>query len=141
MNSLNGFKIATGNLCQMKGWDRVPVHVIWMLFTEEVGELASAIRQHQKIFKKNMKKDSGTDLIQEFGDVFSYLFQLAFMFNIDLDLMWWHHYQKASAKIYGPVLYGEQPGMFNGESSGKRPLLLRQGRGPQESYNVDGNVS
>lgn len=142
MNSLNGFKMATGELCKFKGWDRVPIHVVWMLFTEEIGELASAIRQYQNIFKKNLKKDVGNDLVQEFGDVFSYLFQLAYMFNIDLDMMWWHHYNKARAKIYGSVLYGEQSRVFNGQGCGKCPLLLQQGemqQGQQDNTNVERN--
>jgi len=33
----------------------------------------------------NLKKERGTDVMMELGDVFSYLFQLAHMLNIDLD--------------------------------------------------------
>lgn len=100
MNSLNAFKYATGQLCQVKGWDKASVYNVWLLFTEEVGELASAIRQDQRLYKKTLRKDRGVDLESEMGDVFSYLFQLAFMLNIDLDAMWMNHYQKAYNKIY-----------------------------------------
>jgi hypothetical protein len=34
------------------------------------------------------------------GDVFSYLFQLAAMLNIDMDQMWELHQQKVKTKVY-----------------------------------------
>jgi len=74
---------------------------VWLLLTEEVGELASAIRQHKKTFKKmNLKKERGTDVMMEMGDVFSYLFQLAHMLNVDLDQMWNEHKSKMVTKKY-----------------------------------------
>jgi NTP pyrophosphatase (non-canonical NTP hydrolase) len=36
----------------------------------------------------------------EMGDVFSYLFQLAHMLNVDLDQMWELHRQKIKTKTY-----------------------------------------
>jgi len=71
------------------------------LLTEEFGELASAIRQYKKTFKKvNLKKERGTDITMEMGDVFSYLFQLAHMLNVDLDDMWHQHNKKMKYKKY-----------------------------------------
>lgn len=85
-------------MCKMKGWDNVPVDTIWLLFTEEIGELASAIRQRQKRF---IKYGSHKDEVQnEMGDVFSYLFQLASILNIDLDKMWVDHLNKMRYKVY-----------------------------------------
>jgi NTP pyrophosphatase (non-canonical NTP hydrolase) len=58
----------------LKGWDRAPIDTVWLLLSEEVGELASAIRQYKKMYKKtNLKKERGTDVMMEMGDVFSYL--------------------------------------------------------------------
>jgi len=72
-----------------------------MLYTEESGELASAIRQVLKYCRKtNLKKERGIDVVMEMGDVFSYLFQLAFMLNIDLDEMWTRHQDKVKTKMY-----------------------------------------
>jgi NTP pyrophosphatase (non-canonical NTP hydrolase) len=72
-----------------------------MLLNEEMGELASSIRQNQRIYKKTgLKKDRGTDVAMEMGDVFSYLFQLAHMLNVDLDEMWELHRQKIKTKVY-----------------------------------------
>ena len=84
-------------ICRQKGWDKAPIHKVWLLFTEEIGELASAIRQHQGMYKKIGKQ---VDVANEMGDVFSYLFQIAYMMNIDLDRMWEVHKQKMVTKIY-----------------------------------------
>jgi hypothetical protein len=37
----------------------------------------------------------------EMGDVFSYLFQLAYMLDVDLDEMWLRHKQKVQDRSYG----------------------------------------
>ena len=98
---MNRFKDYTGNLCIKKGWDKVPIDTVWLLLTEEIGELASAIRQYKKTYTKtNLRKERGTDIKMEMGDVFSYLFQLAYMLNIDLDDMWQRHQQKVSQRNY-----------------------------------------
>ena len=99
--SLNYYRDETKKVCKSKGWDRAPVDTVWLLLSEEVGELASAIRQYKKTFKKqNLKKERGTDVMMEMGDVFSYLFQLAHMLNVDLDQMWEEHRHKMKGKNY-----------------------------------------
>ena len=99
--NLNVYRDATKNMCIDKGWDRVSVNTVWLLLTEEIGELASAIRQHTKTFKKqNLRKDRGVDVQMEMGDVFSYLFQIASILNIDLDEMWYKHQLKIDHKNY-----------------------------------------
>jgi len=88
-------------MCKEKGWDRTSVSTVWLLLTEEIGELASAIRQNSRIFKKSgLKKNRGIDIQSEMGDVFSYLFQLADMLNVDLDAMWASHRVKAMNRKY-----------------------------------------
>ena len=84
-------------ICKMKGWDRASIQKVWLLFTEEIGELASAIRQNMGMYKKSGKL---INISAEMGDVFSYLFQLAYMLDIDLDEMWSLHKQKMLTKIY-----------------------------------------
>ena len=99
--SLNRYKCETEKVRKSKGWDRAPIDTVWLLLTEEVGELASAIRQYKKTYKKtNLKKERGTDVMMEMGDVFSYLFQLAHMLNVDLDKMWDEHKVKMLDKKY-----------------------------------------
>jgi NTP pyrophosphatase (non-canonical NTP hydrolase) len=82
------------------------VSTVWLLLTEEIGELASAIRQYQRTYRKqNLKKERGTDVQMEMGDVFSYLFQLAAMLDVDLDEMWYKHQQKVSQRNYNMCYY------------------------------------
>jgi len=101
MNGLNNYRDYTQQICHQKGWDKANLHTVWLLLTEEVGELASAIRQHSRTFKKqDLKKSRGTDVQMEMGDVFSYLFQLAAMMNIDLDEMWHFHQIKIIQRNY-----------------------------------------
>jgi len=98
---MNRYKTETAELCRLKGWDKASIERVWMLYTEESGELASAIRQLLKYCRKtNLKKERGTDVMMEMGDVFSYLFQLAYMLDIDLDDMWRKHQSKVRTKIY-----------------------------------------
>jgi len=99
--TMNKFRDETAEMCKRKGWDKAPVSIVWMLLNEEIGELASSIRQNQRIYKKTgLKKDRGTDIMMEMGDVFSYLFQLAHMLNVDMDTMWELHRQKIQTKVY-----------------------------------------
>lgn len=95
---MNTCKEETIEICRMKGWDRAPIQKVWLLFTEEIGELASAIRQNMGMYKKQGGKQ--INIRDEMGDVFSYLFQLAYMLNVDLDEMWKVHKQKMTTKIY-----------------------------------------
>ena len=98
---MNQFRDETADLCKQKGWDKAPVSIVWMLLNEEMGELASSIRQKNRIYKKTgLKKDRGTDVVMEMGDVFSYLFQLAHMLDVDLDEMWELHKMKMKTKAY-----------------------------------------
>jgi NTP pyrophosphatase (non-canonical NTP hydrolase) len=97
---MNKFRDETAAMCQQKGWDKAPISIVWMLLNEEMGELASSIRQKKQIYRKTgLKKDRGTDVV-EMGDVFSYLFQLAHMLEVDLDEMWNLHQQKVKTKMY-----------------------------------------
>lgn len=98
---MNRFKYDTFSICKTKGWDKASVNTVWLLLTEEIGELASAIRQYQKNYRKtNLRKERGIDITMEMGDVFSYLFQLAYMLNVDLDDMWERHLEKVRTKMY-----------------------------------------
>lgn len=95
--SLNHYKQETLKVCFQKGWANVSVPLLWMLITEEVGELASAIRRTTNNFTDKKK----VYIEGEIMDVMSYLFQLADRFNIDLDLAWKAHIE---TKNYTKVL-------------------------------------
>ena len=93
---LNAYKDATFALCKQKKWDTTTVEQVWMLLIEEIGELAGSIRRTKKHFS-DTKKISISD---EFGDVMSYLFQIASMLEIDLDTAWQKNQVKAYQKVY-----------------------------------------
>ena len=93
---LNVYRDLTRNMCESKGWDKTTIEQVWLYFTEEVGELAGSIRRCTNQFCDNKK----TKIEDELGDVFSYLFQLAYMMNVDLDLMGQRNQVKAYKKKY-----------------------------------------
>ncbi|GAB4418647.1 MAG: MazG nucleotide pyrophosphohydrolase domain-containing protein [Bacteroidia bacterium] len=69
-------------VCQERGWDQTSVAETFLLLTEEVGELAKAIRKETRLYEEAGKGPS--DLAGEFADVLSYLLELANRFDIDL---------------------------------------------------------
>lgn len=73
------------DVCKQRGWDAANNLETFLLFTEEVGELAKAIRKQHALFaKKGSEEESTQALAEEFADVFSYLLDLANRYNIDL---------------------------------------------------------
>jgi NTP pyrophosphatase (non-canonical NTP hydrolase) len=97
---MNALRDENALICKTKGWDRASITNVWLLFTEEIGELASAIRHRNKMYRKAPRS---VDTVEnEMGDVFSYLFQLSYMLNVDLDKMWSDHKTKMHAKVYFP---------------------------------------
>lgn len=73
-------------LCAERGWDRNSHADIFLLFTEEVGELAKAIRNVKTLHvdKAKQVEDPRKDLEGELADVFAYLLDLANHFDVDL---------------------------------------------------------
>ena len=56
----------------------------FLLFSEEVGELAKAMRKTAGLYKEEAKPKN-FELEEEFADVLSYLLDLANYFQIDLE--------------------------------------------------------
>ena len=68
-----------------RGWDKNNPLEIFLLFSEEVGELAKAIRNKIKLYHEPGKSAKPNELEYEFADVFSYLLDLANQFDVDLE--------------------------------------------------------
>ena len=98
MNSpnLNDYKSSIMTMCKHKGWDECSLEKVWLLLTEEIGELAGSIRRNKNYYKDNKK----CKIEDELGDVFSYLFQIAGMLDIDLNTMWINNQIKSINKTY-----------------------------------------
>ncbi|PID31716.1 RS21-C6 protein [Candidatus Saccharibacteria bacterium] len=69
--------------CKANGWDKNSVTEVFLLFSEEIGELAKAIRKTIG-FKGEQAPATPDNLREEFADVLNYLLELANRFDIDL---------------------------------------------------------
>ena len=70
--------------CAAKGWDKNSITEVFLLLTEEVGELAKAVRK-ETAFKGEKKPESKDHLVEEIADVFNYLLEIANRFDVDLE--------------------------------------------------------
>lgn len=71
-------------VCQERGWTRDSPAEKFMLFVEEVGELAKAMRKIAGLYEE-LAKQKNVSLEEEFADVLSYLLDLANCFQVDLE--------------------------------------------------------
>ncbi len=72
-------------ICKERAWDKNNYLEIFLLFSEEIGELAKAMRNREKLYTEEAKKYKKYELEEEFADVLSYLLDLANYFEIDLE--------------------------------------------------------
>ncbi|MCF6366637.1 MAG: hypothetical protein L3J35_10595 [Bacteroidales bacterium] len=68
-----------------RGWDKNNHLEIFLLLSEEFGELAKAVRNYTGLYTEKLKENNKYELEEEFADVLNYLFDLANCFNIDLE--------------------------------------------------------
>src|SRR5215469_2149632 len=71
-------------ICKERGWTKDSYAEKFLLFTEEVGELAKAIRKTQGLYQEKARQKH-VELEEEFADVLSYLLDLANCFQVDLE--------------------------------------------------------
>ncbi len=71
-------------VCLERGWTQDSPAEKFMLFTEEVGELAKAIRKRQGLYEEKAK-ETQWNLQEELADVLSYLLDIANYFQVDLE--------------------------------------------------------
>lgn len=76
-------------LVTARGWTQASDLEVFLLFSEEVGELAKAFRRHRELFTEGSQASSKTEtkqeLASEMADVLSYLLDLAQRMDIDLE--------------------------------------------------------
>lgn len=83
--TLPQFQQYVKQVCAERGWDKTNHLELFLLLSEEVGELAKAIRYHNGLFSETTNQPKKYDLEGEFADVLSYLLDLANHFGIDLE--------------------------------------------------------
>jgi NTP pyrophosphatase (non-canonical NTP hydrolase) len=71
-------------ICLERGWTKDSPPEKFVLFVEEVGELAKAIRKRTGLYHEAAKPNA-LALEEEFADVLSYLLDLANCYNVDLE--------------------------------------------------------
>jgi NTP pyrophosphatase (non-canonical NTP hydrolase) len=71
-------------VCQERGWTKDSPSEKFVLFVEEVGELAKAIRKQVGLYSEPAKTHTYA-LEEEFADVLSYLLDLANCYGVDLE--------------------------------------------------------
>ncbi len=72
-------------MCKARGWDKASTLETFLLFSEEFGELAKAIRNRLALYQETNKAPKPEELEGEFADVLSYLMELANHMNVDLE--------------------------------------------------------
>ena len=71
-------------VCEERGWTKDTPAEKFVLFIEEVGELAKAMRKASGLYEEQAKARA-MPLEEEFADVLSYLLDLANCFHVDLE--------------------------------------------------------
>jgi NTP pyrophosphatase (non-canonical NTP hydrolase) len=81
--SLIDFQQYVAEIVKQRGFEKEGITEKFMLFTEECGELAKAIRKKTKI--KSDTKSKEENISHEVADVFMYLLEICNYFEIDLE--------------------------------------------------------
>jgi NTP pyrophosphatase (non-canonical NTP hydrolase) len=71
-------------VCQERGWTKDSPSEKFVLFIEEIGELAKEMRNAAGLYRERAKQRDAA-LEEEFADVLSYLLDLANCFDVDLE--------------------------------------------------------
>ena len=82
--TLNDLQMYVAEVCQERGWTKDTPPEKFVLFIEEVGELAKAMRKAAGLYDEPAKQRA-ISLEEEFADVLSYLLDLANCFEVDLE--------------------------------------------------------
>jgi NTP pyrophosphatase (non-canonical NTP hydrolase) len=98
--TLSDFQEYLKILCSERGWDKNNPLEIFLLFSEEVGELAKAMRNRMKLYHEHGKVYKENELENEFADVLSYLLDLANQFDIDLEQAFRKKEEKNALRIW-----------------------------------------
>ncbi len=81
--TLQDFQKYVAEMVEERGFDKETIPEIFVLFLEECGEMAKAVRKTQKIHSDIKSKQE--NLSHEIADVFMYLLDICNHFEIDLE--------------------------------------------------------
>lgn len=97
--TLKDLQAYLAEVCQERGWTKDSPSEKFVLFIEEVGELAKAMRKAAGLYEEHAKQRD-VSLEEEFADVLSYLLDLANCFQIDLEAAFRAKEQINQARIW-----------------------------------------
>lgn len=83
--TLSDFQDYLKQQAQERGWDKNNYLEIFLLFSEEVGELAKAIRNKTGLYAEKNKNFNKDEVENEIADVFNYLLDLANYFEVNME--------------------------------------------------------
>lgn len=83
--TLSQWQQYTKEACAEYGWAKNSHLEIFLLLTEEVGELAQAVRHYTALHSPAHRQTDKNAIANELADVFNYLSDIANYFDIDLD--------------------------------------------------------
>lgn len=89
-------------VCEERGWDKNTDTEKFLLFIEEVGEVAKAIRNHKGMYTEKKEKDTHQALQEELADVLNYLLDIANHFEIDLEEAYRNKHEINKKRTWGP---------------------------------------
>jgi NTP pyrophosphatase (non-canonical NTP hydrolase) len=82
--TLSDFQNYLRAVCLERGWTKDSPSEKFVLFVEEVGELAKAMRKRAGLYTEPAKRNE-FELQEEFADVLAYLLDLANCYEVDLE--------------------------------------------------------
>ncbi len=88
------------DICKERGWDKNSHLELFLLFSEEIGELARAIRDHEGLYVEKNRTRNKAELESEFADVFAYLLDLANYFDIDMETAFRNKEKKNAKRVW-----------------------------------------
>ena len=75
--------------CEENGWDRASLIEKYLLLSEEIGELAKAIREKEELYSEIKKEKALKSIGEELADILSYILDIANQCGIDLEKSFW----------------------------------------------------
>lgn len=84
--------------CRERGWDKRSAPEKVMLLTEEVGEVAKAIRKELGL--GSQKPETTDHLAEELVDVLNYVLDLAIQYDIDMEQAFRAKWQKNATRTW-----------------------------------------
>ena len=87
------------DVCKERGWDKRTITEKMLFMTEEVGELAKAIRKEHGGYGYNKPEDN-EHLAEEIADVFNYLLDIANVYDIDIEQAFRAKWKKNATRVW-----------------------------------------